>query len=161
MTGTACLSRRCILYDKQEKRGRGKEKLKYLECFSLATDDVEGNYLTSFPYKLEMQCYSHTNVYPFKIFPQKELERIDFEPITVFYGGNGSGKSTLLNVIAEKLELDRSAPFNKTPFTEEYLKFCKFELCFGRTAPKGSRIITSDDVFDRYTVCERGSRPPP
>ncbi len=122
--------------------------MKYLDAFILPSDDVEGSYLTSFPHKLEMQCYSHTNVYPFKIFPQKGLGRIDFEPITVFYGGNGSGKSTLLNVIAEKLSLDRSAPFNKTPFTEEYLRFCKFRLAFGSSAPKGSKIITSDDVFD-------------
>ena len=122
--------------------------MKYLDEFTLPSDEAEGRYLTSFPYKLEMQCYSHTNVYPFKLFPQKRLERIDFEPVTVFYGGNGSGKSTLLNVIAEKLGIERSAPFNKTPMTEEYIKFCKYGLAFGKSAPKGSRIITSDDVFD-------------
>ena len=122
--------------------------MKYLDTFILPSDDVEGAYLTSFPHKLEMQCYSHTNVYPFKIFPQKELERLSFEPITVIYGGNGSGKSTLLNIIAGKLSLDRSAPFNKTPFTEEYLRFCRYSLAFGSGAPRGSRIITSDDVFD-------------
>ncbi len=120
----------------------------FLKDFSLPSDDVEGGYLTSFPHKLEMQCYSHTNVYPFKIFPQKGLERLRFEPITVIYGGNGSGKSTLLNIIAEKLSLDRSSPFNKTPFTEEYLRFCRYSLAFGSGAPRGSRIITSDDVFD-------------
>ena len=122
--------------------------MKFLDSFMLPNDDVEGAYLTSFPYKLEMQCYSHTNVYPFKLFPEKGLEKLSFEPITVIYGGNGSGKSTLLNIIAEKLSLDRSAPFNRTPFTEEYLKFCKYRLAFGSSAPKGSRIITSDDVFD-------------
>jgi len=120
----------------------------FLKDFCLPSDSVEGAYLTSFPHKLEMQCYSHTNVYPFKIFPQKGLERLSLEPITVIYGGNGSGKSTLLNIIAEKLSLDRSAPFNKTPFTEEYLRFCKYHLAFGSSAPQGSRIITSDDVFD-------------
>ena len=31
-------------------------------------------------------------------------------------GKNGAGKSTLLNIIAEKLQLTRSAPFNNTPF---------------------------------------------
>lgn len=120
----------------------------FLKNFSLPSDDVEGAYLTSFPHKLEMQCYSHTNVYPFRIFPKKGLERLSFEPVTVIYGGNGSGKSTLLNIIAEKLALDRSAPFNKTPFTEEYLRFCRYSLAFGSGAPRGSRIITSDDVFD-------------
>ena len=120
----------------------------FLKDFCLPSDDAEGAYLTSFPHKLEMQCYSHTNVYPFRIFLQKGLERLSFEPVTVIYGGNGSGKSTLLNIIAEKLSLDRSAPFNKTPFTEEYLKFCKYRLSFGSSVPSGSRIITSDDVFD-------------
>ena len=129
-------------------RGKGESALKYLDKFILPSDDVEGRYLTSFPHKLEMQCYSHTNVYPFKIFPQKQLERIDLEPITMLYGGNGSGKSTLLNVIAEKLGVDRSAPFNKTPMTEEYVRFCSYELVFGKNVPRGSRIITSDDVFD-------------
>ena len=59
--------------------------MKYIEAFSLATKNEEGRYLTSFPYKLEMRCYSHTNVYPFNIFPQKLLERLDFEQITVIY----------------------------------------------------------------------------
>jgi predicted ATPase len=99
--------------------------------------------------KLNMQCYSNTNVYPFRVFPPKQLGEIEFAPITIFYGGNGSGKSTLLNVIAEKLELDRSSMFNKTPFVEDYLHCCDFELAFGlERAPDGSRIITSDDVFD-------------
>jgi predicted ATPase len=123
-------------------------KVKYLDRFTLPRDDVEGKYLTSFPYKLEMQCYSHTNVYPFRIFPQKRLENLNFEPITLFYGGNGSGKSTLLNVIAQKLKLERSAPFNNTPFIEEYLNFCDYELSFGNSAPRGSKIICSEDVFD-------------
>ena len=122
--------------------------MKYLDRFTLPRYDVEGKYLTSFPYKLEMQCYSHTNVYPFRIFPQKRLENLSFEPITLFYGGNGSGKSTLLNVIAQKLRLERSAPFNNTPFIEEYLNFCDYELSFGNGVPRGSKIICSDDVFD-------------
>jgi predicted ATPase len=121
--------------------------MQYLNSFTLASESDELGYITSFHYKLEMQCYSN-NVYPFKLFPFKGLERLDFEPITIIYGGNGSGKSTILNLIAEKLSLDRSAPFNKTPFIEEYLKFCSFETVFGNKAPDGSKIITSDDVFD-------------
>ncbi len=122
--------------------------MKYLDSFTLATEGDEVDYILSYPHKLEMQCYSSTNVYPFKIFPQKGLDKLDFESITIIYGGNGSGKSTLLNLIAEKLKLERSAPFNNTPFIEEYLNFCDFELVYGKGVPKGSRIITSDDVFD-------------
>ena len=121
--------------------------MKYLESFSLASEREEVDYLWSFG-KTDMQCYSMTNVYPFKIFPDKGLNRLDFEPITIIYGGNGSGKSTILNLIAEKLRLERTAPFNNTPYIEEYLKFCNFRLSYGKSAPKGSKIITSDGVFD-------------
>lgn len=121
--------------------------MKYLESFTLPTEDDEIGYLWSFG-KTDMQCYSTTNVYPFKIFPNKGLDRLDFDPITVIYGGNGSGKSTILNLIAEKLRLERSAPFNNTPYIEEYLNFCEYRLSYGKSAPKGSKIITSDGVFD-------------
>ncbi len=125
--------------------------MKYLESFMLASEDDEVDYILGFGRrlgKMDMQCYSRTNVYPFKIFPDKGLDRLDFEPITVLYGGNGSGKSTILNLIAEKLRLERSAPFNNTPFIEEYLKYCKFEMTFGRSVPRESKIVTSDGVFD-------------
>jgi predicted ATPase len=121
--------------------------MKYLESFTLPTEDDEISYLWSFG-KTDMQCYSQTNVYPFKIFPQKGIEKLVFEPITVIYGGNGSGKSTILNLIAEKLRLDRSAPFNNTPYINEYLNFCDYRLSYGRNLPNGSKIVTSDGVFD-------------
>ena len=87
--------------------------MQYLKSFTLPTDEQELDYLfdSKKSGKLDMQCYN--NQYPFGIFPHKRLSKIEFEPITIFYGGNGSGKSTLLNVIAEKLSLPRTAPFNK------------------------------------------------
>ena len=99
------------------------ERLKYLDSFTLASADEEAGFVLSYPAKLEMQCYSDS-AYPFKIFPQKKLRTLRFEQITLLYGGNGSGKSTLLNVIAEKLSLERRAPFNYTPLFEDYLAFC-------------------------------------
>ena len=66
----------------------------------------------------------------------------------MFYGGNGSGKSTLLNLIAEKLSLERRAPYNYTPLFEDYLTFCSYVPTAARRMPKGSAVITSDDVFD-------------
>lgn len=71
---------------------------------------------------------------------------LDFQPITILYGGNGSGKSTALNVIAEKLNLDRDTLFNRTNFFEDYVKMCSFKL--KTSISSNSRIITSDDVFD-------------
>ncbi|MGL4736911.1 MAG: AAA family ATPase [Cellulosilyticaceae bacterium] len=67
-------------------------------------------------------------------------------PITILYGGNGSGKTTALNVMAQKLQIARVAPYNKSSFFEEYLEICDFELC--DELPSHSQIITSDDVFD-------------
>lgn len=123
--------------------------MKYLETFKLATADQEDSFVLNFPYQLEMQCYSHTNVYPFKIFPQKQFTDISFDTITVFYGTNGSGKSTLLNVIAEKLGIEHTSPFNNTPYMSDYLRFCKFKLSYGvNWIPDGSRKMTSDDVFE-------------
>lgn len=54
--------------------------------------------------------------YPFKIFTEKRLFNIDFECITMLYGGNGSGKSTLINVLAKKLGAVRYSDFNSAPF---------------------------------------------
>ena len=131
----------------------------YLESFKLASRRQEENILTGddgfgdrpkgeHTHLVDMTCFSNNNVYPFKIFPGKELCHLSFAPITILYGGNGSGKSTILNVIAEKLDLDRSAPFNKTPYTEEYLRLCSYETARGGRIPRQSAIITSDDVFD-------------
>ncbi len=119
----------------------------YLKSFSLASADDEDSFVLNYPYQLEMQCYTH-NVYPFKVFPAKGLRRLEFEGVTLLYGGNGSGKSTLLNVIAEKLGIAHSVPFNNTPYYADYLRCCSYELALGRGLPKESKHIASDSVFD-------------
>ncbi len=123
--------------------------MQYLKSFSLPTDNEELGYLlTKKSYKLGMGAYSG-NQYPFGIFPHKHLSKIEFAPITVFYGGNGSGKSTLLNIIAEKLAVRRTAPFNDSPIIDDYLQFCGFDMFDGtRRPPRDSSIIASDGVFD-------------
>ena len=123
--------------------------MQYLDRFTLPSRLDEDEFILKYPPQLEMQCYGHNNVYPFKLFPQKQLSRIDFTPLTIFAGSNGSGKSTLLNLIAEKLKLRRSSPWNSTPFVEPYLVRCRAHLTDERSLlPDHSRIITSDDVFD-------------
>ena len=119
----------------------------YLESFRLASERDETNFLLH-SRKLDMSCLDVNNAYPFKIFPFKYLERLDLAPITLLYGGNGSGKSTVLNIIAEKLRLRRTSPFNKTPCFEDYLQLCRATLAGDKYPPDGSCIITSDDVFD-------------
>lgn len=93
------------------------------------------------------------NPYPCGLFAKKRLREVHFKKITIFYGGNGSGKSTLLNLIAEKLDLNRIAPFNSGEMVAPYVKACEYRLGYNDEGfryriPNGSRIITSDDIFD-------------
>lgn len=93
------------------------------------------------------------NIYPCGIFSRNNFSEVDFSNITVFYGGNGSGKSTLLNLIANKLQLKRVAPFNNSEVFSLYLSECKYRMNVDDdgaeyNVPNGSRIITSDDIFD-------------
>ena len=111
----------------------------YLKRFRMATFWDEDNFITH----QKRSCYN--GIYPFKLFPPKELEELDFTPITIFYGGNGSGKSTLLNVIAEKLGVLRHSAFSGGAFFGTYVSKCKAECT---DIPDGSQILTSDDVFD-------------
>ena len=121
----------------------------YLLGFTLPSDSDEFNYLGYKSHETVMQCYDHGNVYPFKILPPKGLRSLSFAPITIFYGSNGSGKSTLLNIISEKLGLVRTAPFNRTPYFDSYLEYCTAGYPEHKyNVPHGSRMITSDDVFD-------------
>ncbi len=89
-------------------------------------------------------CYD--SVYPFLVISEHNLRMLDLEPVTILYGGNGSGKTTVLNVIAEKLGLERDTLYNRSCFFGDYTQMCSYETN-GRI-PSGSRIITSDDVFD-------------
>lgn len=112
----------------------------YLNAFIFPDEDME------FDFILEEKRTCYDSFYPFKVLSQNCFERIDFEPITILYGGNGSGKSTALNVIAEKIEADRESIYNKSNFYSDYVKLCKVYI--EDEIPKDIRIITSDDVFD-------------
>ena len=103
----------------------------------------------SFTMSVKRTCYD--TFYPFLVVSAHSFSMIDFEPITILYGGNGSGKTTALNVIAEKLKLERDTLYNRSNFFEDYTKMCRYQDAKGSPKgkmPKGSRIITSDDVFD-------------
>lgn len=112
----------------------------YLDWFSFPDEETE----TGFTGSIRRTCYD--SFYPFGILSAHRLERIDFEPVTILYGGNGSGKSTALNVIAEKVQIERDSMYNKSSFFPDYVKLCIFAL--EAALPAGSKIITSDDVFD-------------
>lgn len=116
----------------------------FLQSFIFPDEERETDFFYSQQLKVMRTCYD--SYYPFQILSRRKFRRVDFEPVTVFYGGNGSGKTTALNIIAGKLGLERDTPYNRSDFFEDYLKLCEEETV-GKI-PKGSRIITSDDVFD-------------
>ena len=93
------------------------------------------------------------NGWPCGLFPQRGLRELDFEPVTLLYGGNGSGKSTLLGAIAQKLSLRRQAPQNGGELFAPYAAACRVR--FGTdedgaplAVPAHSRLLCSDDVFE-------------
>lgn len=104
----------------------------------------------------------HESWYPWKTFYGRGLDKIEFDDITIFYGGNASGKTTLLNVIAQKLNLQRISLFNKSYFFDDYCTLNGgYELCdryLSRQAIDRGKIIVSDDVFNRIlSVRQRNS----
>ena len=112
----------------------------YLKSFSFPNAETEFDFILS----VKRTCYD--SFYPFKILSKHDLDRLDFMPITILYGGNGSGKSTVLNVIAEKTGIYRDSIYNKSNFYPDYVNLCNLNL--EEEIPENSRIITSDDVFD-------------
>lgn len=113
----------------------------YLDYFIFPDADKEFDFLLS----IERTCYS--SYYPFQILSARGFERIDFEPVTILYGGNGSGKTTALNVIAEKTGVKRDSIYNRSSFFPDYVDLSYMGLA-DRDIPANSRIISSDDVFD-------------
>lgn len=113
----------------------------YLTSFTFPNADTEFDFIMG----IKRNCYD--SFYPFKILSHHDLDRLDFMPITILYGGNGSGKSTALNVIAEKLGSSRDSIYNKSNFFPDYVKLCYMNI-EDDELPENNRIITSDDVFD-------------
>lgn len=112
----------------------------YLKSFTFPNEDQEFRFILS----IKRKCYD--SFYPFRILSKNDFQQIDFEPITILYGGNGSGKSTALNVIAETLGITRESLYNRSNFYEDYMGMCDWEVV--AEIPAESRILTSDDVFD-------------
>lgn len=111
----------------------------YVKRLTLPSELAEINFI-----KVEQRTCFHT-FYPFKIFPDKGLKQVDFEPVTMLYGGNGSGKSTLLNVLAHKMRAVRYSEFNDAPLFDTFVGMCAIDYA---KMPRASYVLTSDDVFD-------------
>lgn len=117
----------------------------YISSFHLPSVGAE----TAFIMQEKRTCFY--TFYPFKIFPQKSLRDINFDGITMFYGGNGSGKSTLINVIARKVNAVRYSEFNGAPFFDDYTQMCSVKI---NRVPENCCVLSSDDVFD-YALSAR------
>ena len=112
----------------------------YLKSFKLL--DAEEEHIV-------LECDNrkiYNNFYPLNIFPLKQLEEINFDSITIFYGGNGSGKTTLLNIIAEKIRANRKNKINKGSYFNIYVKKCNYS--FDNESYDDIKMISSDDIFD-------------
>ena len=114
-----------------------------LEWFRFPDADQEWDFFMKKP-ELKRTCYD--SYYPFQVLAGR-VERLEFEPVTILYGGNGSGKTTALNVMAAALGLERDSPYNQSSFFPDYMRLCRHGLA-GKGLPPASRAITSDDVFD-------------
>lgn len=112
----------------------------YLDSFVFPDEDWEWNA------RLAEKHTCYNTMYPMGVLSGIGLERLDFAPITILYGGNGTGKTTALNVMAAKLGLLRDTPGNSSTFMEAYVRACRANL--EEDIPAHSRMVTSDDVFD-------------
>ena len=120
----------------------------YLDSFYMPTVRQEENFFSN------CRLNNILTVYPFVMFRERGLpEMFEFKDITIFCGNNGSGKSTILNVIAETLELNRTAPFNRSQLFDSYVNMCDYEL--QEKIPRFSSVITSDDVFEKVLDIRR------
>lgn len=149
--------------------------MKYLKSFNLPKDTWVDYYFSRTPcypedmpeeYLYPSNWIDERTIfdswYPWKTFYGRGLDQIEFDDITIFYGGNASGKTTLLNVIAQKLNLQRISLFNKSYFFDDYCTLNGgYELCdryLSRQAIDRGKIIVSDDVFNRIlSVRQRNS----
>ena len=113
--------------------------MRYIESFILPDSQIEERAIHD-----ELRTVFN-DFYPFGLFPNKNVSKIEFEPITILYGDNGSGKSTLLNLIAQKVNAQRKQAFHKGEFFYKYLELCDFKM---KNKVKEIKIITSDDIFN-------------
>ena len=116
----------------------------YLKSFKLLDTKAENDIMFFFAKNISNGSY-----YPLNMFTIKEFENIEFEPITIFYGGNGSGKTTILNIIGDTINASRRCINKRGDIFNAYIELCKnrYELIHQKEC-RIIKFISSDDVFD-------------
>jgi predicted ATPase len=112
----------------------------YLESFKFLSEDDEWDVF--WPDRLLPRIFN--NIYPFRLLDKRELGNIEFNTITIFYGGNGSGKSTILNIIAQAIHAEMKM-FNKETLFQRYVERCTFEMT---KRPAEKKLVSSNDIFE-------------
>ena len=114
-------------------------------------------YLSSF--MLSNRRLKNTNIYPYNVFKDKDIEPFVFSSITILYGNNGSGKSTILNIIANKLKLKgkeyaTANSFGIVDYCGQFSNECRYSLADDertgkvfKKVPASSRYIKSEDIL--------------
>jgi predicted ATPase len=87
------------------------------------------------------------DVYPHSVMAEKDLGRVEFAPVTIFYGGNGSGKSTVLNVIARTIDVRRMTEGNTSDYFRYYTRLCDYESSWAINS-YNTCFIRSEDIMD-------------
>ena len=124
----------------------------YLKKFELLDEDLDSHYRTIYASGRGI-CDKNTpdEYYPLGLFNPnftgQRIQQLDFEDITIVYGGNGSGKTTLLNIMVEKLEVFRCKRYLQTELFAYYIDNCRYDLNFNKLPPN-SKFLASDDIFD-------------
>lgn len=113
----------------------------YLKSLSLLSSRDEHNILTGSDTR---RIYNSS--YPLNMFPQRQFDTVNFDNITIFYGGNGSGKTTLLNIISEKVHASRKTKIDKGNYFRLYVEDCTVE--WNNKHCDDIKMISSDDIFD-------------
>jgi len=112
----------------------------FLEQFNLVNEEDNLELV-----KKIKNSYTDDEWFPLGFFKKKKLLQIDFEPITIFYGGNGSGKSSLLNLIAEHFGFLRHADVSVTKAFTQFADACTAK--HAKNLVNNSKMLTSEDIF--------------
>lgn len=115
----------------------------YLKRFHFLTRTMEDDFF----FEQKMTCYD--SFYPYRVLSRHQFEQIDFEPVTILYGGNGCGKSTALNIIAEKLGLSRDTLYNRSSF---------FDYMINVRGINDGIDRRRDELFDEYQNIKKNAR---